>query len=160
MVKTIILISICLAAIEANMCLAQSNNSQTITNWGKSVQGVQLSITLSNRIFQVGSSPTVAAVIRNSSTNDITLLDVGVNGNVLLTNNTGKSYNIVKPVTILYPTRFVTIKPGEERDESIWVTFGEDIEPGDYTLKAARTFGLNHRNFRLESNSINVKVIR
>jgi len=160
MIIKIILISICLAAIEANVCLAQSSNLQSITNWGKSVQGVQLSTRLSNRTFQVGSSATVAAVIKNSSTKDITLLVSAVNFTVLLTNNAGKSYNIIKPVVILYPSQIVTINPGEKRDESITVTFAEKIEPGDYTLKATRKFSSSDGDFTLESNLIKVTIVK
>jgi len=150
--KTIMLL--CVAAV----CTVQASDSQTITNWGESVQGVQLSITIATNVFPVGSSATVESIIKNSSTNDISLLMSAVNFNVLLTNNTGKSNNLIKPVVILYPRRFVTIKPGEESDESIPVTFGDAVEPGDYTLEATRHFTMNGKDFELVSNLLKVQV--
>jgi hypothetical protein len=54
----------------------------------------------------------------------------------------------------------VTINPGEEKSEFIPITIGENIEPGDYTLKATRTFTLNDSDFTLESNSIRVTIIK
>jgi hypothetical protein len=66
---------------------------------------------------------------------------------------------------VLGVTLTVMINPGEEKSESIPVTFGvtrfgDAVEPGDYTLKAKRTFSSSDGNFTLESNSIKVKIIK
>jgi len=44
-----ILGAICVAFFGVSICIAQSNGSQTITNWGENVNGVQLSIALPNK---------------------------------------------------------------------------------------------------------------
>ena len=147
---------LCVAAV----CTVHASNSQAITNWGNSVQGVQLAITMTNSVFQVGSSSTVESVTTNSSTNTITV-DISaptMNLGVFLTNDTGKSYHVTTPMMIRGPRQLVKIKPGEESAESIPVTFGENIEPGDYTLKATRHFSMNGKDFELVSNLLKVQL--
>lgn len=151
-----------MVAAGVNLCRAQSNDSQTITHWGNSVQGVQLSIRITNNIFQVGSSTTVMSVTKNSSTNTIAM-DISaptINFDIVLTNNTGTLYHVTTRIGIRMPGIILKIKPGEEYAQSIPVTFEQEIEPGDYTLKATRQFGMSHGGFELESNSIEVQVIK
>jgi hypothetical protein len=145
-----------------------SDSDQEATNWGKSVQGVQLSIMMATNVFQVGSSTTVESVTKNSSTNDI-VVDIFAPTmvfDVLLTNSAGKTYHVTTPMMIRGPRHFVTIKPGEESAESIPVTFGDIVEPGDYTLRATRHFSSSKEDyihevegaFTLESNLIKVQI--
>jgi hypothetical protein len=153
---------ICAAVLAASQCVAQSNNSQIAANWGQSIQGVQLAIMMTNGVFQVGSSSSIVSVTENSSTNAI-IVDMSaptVNFDVLLTNDTGKLYHVTTPMMIRGPRKLVAIQPGEKSVESIPVTFREEIEPGDYTLKATRTFTSNDGDFTLESNSIKVQIIK
>jgi len=85
MIKKLVLISLCVLAI----------NSVRAADWGQSVQGVQLAITMTNSVFQVGSSSAVASVTTNSSTNTI-IVDISaptIHFDVLLTNDTGKLYH-------------------------------------------------------------------
>ena len=152
---------------------AGSDSDQAATNWGKSVQGVQLSIVMATNVFQVGSSTTVEAVTTNSSTNDI-VVDIfapTIVFDVLLTNSAGKTYHVTTPMPIRGPRHFVTIKPGEKSTESIPVTFGktrfgDSVEPGNYTLRATRHFSSSKEDyihggegaFSLESNLIKVQI--
>lgn len=157
----IALISICVIAAGATPCIAQANDSQSITNWGPSVQGLQLAITTTNNVFAVGSSSVVTAVIENSSTNPVTI-EVSAPTlyfDVLLRNETGKSYHITTRMMIRSRVRHVTVMPGKETVELIPVTFGKDIEPGDYTLTATRHVSSGAEKFELESNSIRVTVM-
>jgi hypothetical protein len=152
--KTLLLL--CFAAVFT----VQAGNSQTITNWGESVQGVQLSITVTNSVFRVGSSAAVASVTKNSSTNVI-VVDIfapTVVFDLLLTSDTGKLYHVTTPMKIRGPRQLVEIKPGEESAESIPMTFGENIEPGDYTLKATRHFSMHGKDFELVSNFLKVQL--
>ncbi len=154
---------------------AGSDSDQGATNWGKSVQGVQLSITMATNVLKLGSSTTVEAVTKNSSTNDIVvdMFPPTMVFDVLLIDSAGKSYHATTPTVIMGPLLFVTVKPGAESSESIPVTFGmtrfgDTVEPGDYTLFATRHFGFNqedfihlgNRLFALESNSIKVTIIK
>jgi hypothetical protein len=167
--------AVCVVVLVMNISTAQPSGPTEATNWGKSVQGVQLSISVTNNVFRVGSSTTVASVTKNSSTNDITV-DISaptVEFDVLLTNGLGKLYHVTTPMAIREPRQLVTIKPGGESFESIPVTFGETrlgdtVEPGDYTLLAMRYFSLSRGRFALvgsnsiplESNPIKVRIIK
>src|SRR5208283_4386376 len=107
---------ILLVAIGANPCLAQ-NNTVDAASWGDSVQDVQLSIAMTNRVFQIGSSSVVTSVTRNSSTNAITI-DISaptVNFDVLLISDTGKLYHITTPLNIRELDELVMINHGEEK---------------------------------------------
>jgi hypothetical protein len=152
MIKKLVLISLCVLAVL----------SAKAADWGGSVQGIRLSITTTNNVLKIATSTSIESVIKNSSTNAITVdvLAPTIYFDVLLTSDTGKLYHITTPLEIRGPGRLVAINPGEELNESIPVTFGNNIEPGDYTLKATRTFTLNDKEFTLESNSIKVKIIK
>src|ERR1035437_1649887 len=158
MIKKMMLLSICMFGIGVSLCDAQGGDFTT-TNWGESIQGIQLSIKITTNVFKAGSSATFTAVTRNSSANFITVdatLPV-TSFDVILTNNTGEHYHIIKtPSAIGYPTLLKTINHGEESTESIPMTFGETrfgniVEPGDYTLKATRKFTLNDKEYTVES---------
>jgi hypothetical protein len=155
--------SILVFAAGCYLCLAQSNDPQTITHLGDSVQGVQLSITMTNNIFPVGSSVAVMSATKNLATNDI-ILNIAVptlNFDLILSNDAGKLYHVTSRLSIRGSMhQFETIKPGGESFESIPVTFVENIEPGDYTLKATRHFSMGGRDFELESNSIKVQITK
>ena len=161
---------VCVVVFGAGACAAQSNDSQTVTNWGESVQGVQLSISITTNVFRVGSSATIASVIRNLSTNDITVdeSDPTISFDVLLIDGTGILYHAI-PMTPFYRLRLmrqlVTIKAGEESVESIPVILGkafsgETVEHGDFTLKAMRHFSTSESSFALKSSPIKVRIIK
>ena len=81
---------------------AQSMEHPEATIWGRIVQGVQLSITMTNRDFPVGSSADVASVTRNSSTNVI-VVDIFAPTIVFdldLNEQRGKSYHVTTPMAI------------------------------------------------------------
>jgi hypothetical protein len=174
-VKRIILIlsAVVILGVVVVSARAGSESDQWAIKWGKSVQGVQLSIRMATNVFQAGSSTTVESVTKNSSTNDI-VVDIfapTIVFDVLLTNSTGKTYHVTTPMAIRGPRHFVTIKPGEESAESIPVTFGKTrfgdiVEPGNYTLWATRHFSSSKEDyihegegaFSLESNSIKVQI--
>lgn len=163
MINRIALISICTIATGANLCAAQLNDVQSITNWGQSIQGFKLAIKMTNNVFKVGSPSVVTAVFGNSSTNSI-IVDLtapSLNFDAMLTNDTGRLYHIsTTNIILLLPRQLVTIEPGEQSVEDVPVTFGQEIEPGNYSLKAARTFTLNDSEFTLESNSIKVTLTK
>jgi hypothetical protein len=129
-------------------------------SWGKPVQGVRLSITLSNDIVAVGEETTLSAAITNSSTNSITL---AVGFTVLLTSDTGKIYQLVTPV-LLQSGRVVekNLEPGGSRSWNIPLKVRGDIKPGNYTLEATKSFSVSNGRsfvgFRLVSNDLKVQV--
>src|SRR5665213_167728 len=129
---------ICMALIGGTQCVAQSNGPPAVTNWGKSVQGVQLGITMTNNVFRVGSSTVVESVTKNASANSITVNDSvpAASFDVVLTSRTGKLYHVLTLNPIMYPAILKTIQIGEQIGKSIPVTFAANIPAGDYTLKA------------------------
>jgi hypothetical protein len=163
MKKIITLITVWTVTAGIGQCMAQSSNSQTITNWGQSVQGVQLAISMTNNVFRVGSSSVVESVITNSSVSIITVFGTipEANSDVVLTSGTGKLYHVTElPGSFSYRLKRKAIQVREQQVESIRITFGENIEAGDYTIKAIRKFSLSDRDFTLESNSIKVQIIK
>jgi hypothetical protein len=54
--------------------------------------------------------------------------------------------------------QIATLKPGEERIDNIPVTFGENIDPGNYTLKATRSFTVKGEEVKLVSNLLKVQI--
>jgi hypothetical protein len=155
MMKTT-LVAISIAVFGTNPCIAQSSAHSDAISWGESVQGVQVSITMTSSVFQAGSHTTVMVVTKNSSTNYIYPT---WHFDVLLTNGAGKLYRVRTSKHLFVERRYtVTIKPGEQNHEMIPVTFEENVEPGDYTLKATRSFTVNGKDFKLESNLLKVQI--
>jgi hypothetical protein len=159
-------IAFVLVILGANRCVAQSNDLQVITNWGQNVQGVQFAVTVTTNVFKFGSSSVVTFVTKNFSTNTITVfVPASMSGSdVILTNDTGKLYHIIshpknKNADALL-SGLAPIDPGAEVVESIPVTFGENIEPGDYDLKATRHFSSGKVDFTLESNLIKLRIVK
>ena len=158
----IVSVLICWAVFGANLSFAQSNGLSEATHWGESVQGVQLSISMTNRVVKTPLSTAITAVTRNSSTNDIRVqISFPMEFfDVVFTNDAGKSYDVITPSLIRGLREFGALKPGEQRSDSIPLTFSEDIEPGDYTLKATRSFTLKGQEFPLVSNSLKVRIVK
>ena len=154
--------TICLIALGIVACRAQSNSSQTSSSRWMDVQGVRMSITLTNDVIEAGSTITLVAVIKNSSTNAIHLgqLWEPADYDVLLTSGAKKVLHLIQEPDISTLNTRLTINPGEQNVRVIPVTFGKSIEPGDYTLSATRRFAFSEVELTLESNSIKVKIIK
>ena len=147
----------------ASVCKAQTNNSQKVTNWGESVQGVRMSITMTNKVVKTDSTISLEAVIKDYSTNAIAIEEIFMPGdffNVALISDTGEKYDLIKPPIQVRAVTFKTINPGEQCVWSLPVTFGRNIKPGDYTLQATRWFWVKSttNEFKLESNSLKVQI--
>jgi len=149
----------CIFAFGGNLCSAQSNAPPPSIEWGRNERGVRLSITMTNRVVISRSSTVLTALITNSSTNNIVLFwsSPETDFYLSLTNNAGKSY-LLTPHFIEGSTGRETIYPAGRKAEAVPVTFGSEIQPGDYTLKASRDFGLGGGIFRLESNPVKVQI--
>jgi len=154
------LILICGAAFGTDQALAQSGGLIASVKWGKSLHNVQLSITLTNDNFKVHSPTIVTALTRNSGTNavEMEVAFPAANFDLLLESATGRVYHVVTPTLARGMLQFVTVNSREERTETIPVTFGEEIEPGNYTLKTIRFLGFKDEQFKVVSNVIKVKI--
>ncbi len=160
-VKSGLLLAVLAGGIQATS-FAQANGPTEAVEWGKSAQGVQLSIAMTNSVFMTPSSTMVTAATTNSSANEIRI-DISfptVIFDLLLTNNAGKIYHVTTPLNIRGPRRIVTLKPGERRVDFIPTTFPANIELGDYTLTATRSFTFKDETFRLFSNGLRVQMVK
>jgi ankyrin repeat protein len=136
------------------------------------VQGVRLSIAMTNRVFEVPSSTAVTALTTNASSNavmmDITLPPM--NYRLLLTNRAGKCYDVPAPFAGNGFSETVTLQPGETHMETIRIFFFGSIEPGDYTLMATRTvifpwtqhsdFTFEDQSFKLVSDPLKITILK
>ena len=158
----IILISLCVINFGASACIAQTNGPQTIANWGEGVQDVQMAITMTNNVVEPGSEIPLLTVIKNSSTNVITVQEIDMPGDfyVALTGSAGERYDLIQLPIIVRSVSFRPINPGEQEVRTLPVTFGKNIKPGDYTLQATRWFWVESRayQFKLVSNSLKVRI--
>jgi len=165
----------------AKMCIAQSNgpsqgtnssgffaqawNGDKIqlptaaTNWGKSINGVQLLIYSSNSVVEIGNSTMILAVIKNGSTNAIRLLETSprTDFEFSLSNAAGKLSQL-NPGLWEGRRLLVTTEAGKASALNISVDFPTNLEAGEYTLTANRIFFVNDEKFELESNLLKVKV--
>ncbi len=159
MLLTKILISVCSITIAANFSAAQTNGQPAGAIWGKPVQSVRLSITLTNSVVEAGLSILVLAEITNASTNPITIVQFGKSADydLMLTNALGKEYHLIPPF-VAGSTWTVSIKPGQSIFRSLPVSFGPNIEAGDYVLKATHLFIVKDERFTLESNLLKVQI--
>jgi len=148
------LFSIFVVVFAANLCMAQSNRPVAATNWGKSVQGVRLSIAMTNSVVTMGSSSTILTVVTNASTNAIKVTYTGrpSDFDVVLTSTRGTAFHMIEPAQVETLRTMVEVKSGGQDVRTIGLTFAQP--PGDYTLQATRYFS----GGKLESNLLKVQI--
>jgi hypothetical protein len=163
-----ILMAMLAAALFANVCKAQSNSSQSVTNWGESVNGVQLSISLSNNILAAGSSTTVHYRVKNSSTNTVGwgVVNATQGFAVFLTNSAGKIYRLTpapdtnsEVISVNYAL-VRKVKAGGSCEGSVPIVVGKEIKPGNCQLEAIQYFFIGGKRPRHElvSNLLEVHI--
>ena len=182
-----ILISLLLIALVfiAHSIAAGSDNLQTITNWGESTYGVQLSIELSSNNITAGSINILHGRIRNSSRNDIAYIPIYQYGTsyiiitnrsgpiykdgvlCIITNKSGNIYKLLPPA--IEPesggpsgTTDLIVHSGEVREWFMRLEVGRNIEPGNYVfapiVQDIKT--PDGKVCTLTSNSLKVKVVK
>ena len=170
MTLKVALVSIYMVAFVSSVCTAQSNATNEASSWGTSIEGVKLSITMTNAVVDTGGTISIVAAITNSSSGSISLVETSpqTDFDLLLTNSTEGTYHLT-PRLLRGNEGTVTINAGVQSAVTIPVTFAQDIsatpvrqlqnvEPGAYTLKATRSFFVNDHKFTLESNLLRVHV--
>ena len=148
-----------LAILGANLCAAQTNGPLQATVWGKSLQGVQLSISMTNRSVVAGSSSALVATVTNASRNVARLLVTLGEPEVelLLTNASGLRYNLTPQPADSSRLSF-ELEPGKTSVSTTQAVIGKNIAPGDYTLTGTRWFFANGSNLKLESNPLKIQI--
>ena len=185
MIRKMLSLSVVAVALAGNVCISKSNGQPTMTNsapsggytpnrnqpkappgatnWGKSVNGVSLSLFMTNRIVERGSSVSVSAVITNASRGAVYLETTATPADFdcLLTNGAGKVYHLIPPILLIRLHGMDTLEPREEIVRVLPVTFGNKIEPGDYILQATRGFKastMGEEWITLVSNPLQVQI--
>ena len=154
-------IMFCVVAIGA----AQTTLSQqSLTNFGDSVNGVTLSIDLSNRVLVVHSVIKLSAQIKNESTNAISVTEsyTPVYSTVFLSSDSGKIHRQLTPkASGPYGRPYEkSIAIGGEADWIIPITITKDIEPGEYALVATRRYWSGDSSFELVSTLLKVQITK
>lgn len=160
MLSKITVMSLLLFLLGSNPCVAQAYSAKEGPKWGKSVEGVQLSISMTNDVVGQGRSFTMVTLITNASTNTVFFAHINatVDFQILLTNASGKLYNLTPHVAGGSAGRLM-LDPGLNSQVAVPVTVGKNVEPGDYELKATRVFRVNgSKELFLESNLLRVKI--
>jgi hypothetical protein len=155
-----ILATMCLMVFGTSLCMAQSTGQSDTNNWGKSIEGVQLSITLTNTgVVEAGSSITFVAVIKNSSTNVIEIGYTALSSDysASLTSVTGKTYQLIDEPFSTRLNLALPLNPGEQDVRIISASVKKSIEPGDYTLQADRGFYSADRDSYIDKHWLIVK---
>jgi hypothetical protein len=145
--------------------VAKQAYSQLNNDWGESVLGGQLSITVTNNLIVAGTNTTLECRIKNSSTNLISLghpLVLPDDTHLFLISSSDK-------LSELTPSRIFgsmiagpAVKAGETYEWPKSFEIGTNFEPGEYKLKATRFIysinGTNHQTVKLESNLLEVQI--
>jgi hypothetical protein len=158
------------AVFFAKICTAQSSSSQSVTNWGESVNGVQLSISLNTNVLIVGSSTTVQCWVKNSSTNIIGwgVTEATQGFVVFLTNSAGNLYRLTPEpdtnseiISVTYAL-FYRMGAGETHECSVPISISKEIKPGNYQIEAKQYFSIFRKRprqeYELVSNLLEVKI--
>jgi len=152
--------TMCLIVFGTNLCVAQTTSQSDTNNWGNSIQGIQLSISMTNSVVETRSSIAVMAIIKNSSTNIIYSgeLEDSADYDLILANDAGNKYHLIPRASWLHLVKTLTLNPGEQDVRTIFATIGRNTETGDYTLQATRTFNMVGVRYKLESNLLKVQI--
>jgi hypothetical protein len=162
--------TIVLLVLAVTSAIAQADIPGTNTIWGQSVYGVQLSISLTNKVISVGSDMTITGRIRNASTNVIIMVEtdrhtdfdvfLASDAGILykLTNNHEQQWHFTSPLNLRAGEIRDWLISVTSRDWSKYVTGSVVIQAGEYTLMATRRFSTGEGDFQLESNWLTVQV--
>jgi len=143
--------------VESVATVIQPKAPAGATNWGRPVQDIRMSITMTNNTMDRGSSINVVGVITNSSSRAIRL-EIPAYFDVVLSNDVGKLYHLIPPVLSHTLHGLETIEPGQETVTPISAAVVNNIELGDYSLQVSRRFTSSDGDFKLESNLLKIAV--
>ena len=143
----------------ASFFVVESGCSQSVTNWGQSSCGCQLSIGMKTNIVTVGSAYDFHVRIRNLSKSVIKLNLLS--SDLYLTNNAGKIYRVPASETINAIPGKPRVEPGEIMEMAWVVEFDKNLESGDYMFKPITVdIETDSKLCTLTSNSLKVKIVK
>jgi hypothetical protein len=145
----------------AGVCFGQNSNVNLGINWGNEINGMRLSISLTNDPITIGSNTILTAQITNSSTSSVKLYIANplINDfSIYITDDSNNRQTIVQPSGAGYSVSLVEIRSKENRHLLVFFKVGKEIKPGIYLLSAARDFRQAGVLYTLESNAIKVQI--
>jgi hypothetical protein len=167
--KSTLYISVILVWI--TICNLNEARAQVITNLERAINGIQMSVAISNDIVAVGGSTKLVATIKNSAP-DLAIFagDPDLDMQVFLTDESGTVYDLSR-----FPHEFrpgggpgAGLQPGESKSYTFPLTMTKNIPPGIYQIKTEikMRFILENTNHTstshfpiIHSNTLTVKVI-
>lgn len=150
--------------------LAEKSCAQSNTNWGESVEGMQMSIALSNNVVKVGSTVCLQCLAQNSTNGIIIIVgDPNLDMQIILADESGKTYDLSRfPGGGDRPGRDTGgLRSGETEKYIIPISITSNVHPGLYRLKAHLTLRVgtedsNHKMIfrfpKVFSNSMEVQI--
>ena len=155
-------------------CYGQTNKLLTqSTDWGPSVNRVQLSLSMSNSVLTSNSTVYVRLEMKNVSRRvvgmagriigDLAAPSVVPECTVKLIAASGERYTVTPERPLVYvDAPPVSIQNGTTNGWKVPLDIKGAIVPGDYTLRATQSCvfmdGTNHGHFELVSNVLKVQV--
>lgn len=135
------------------------------SDWGPVTNNIQLSIILKSNIITAGSIAVLYTRVKNSSTNDVTLVVIRKYP-YTLTNESGGVYKVTSPMLENHLKNTTTLEDfivhaGKTNEWPDLLKFEKEIVPGDYVItpitRDVKTADV--KVYTLTSNSLKVKVI-
>jgi hypothetical protein len=155
-----------MASFLADLVAADSISSPSNADWGERSCEAQLSIVLSSNTVTAGSTAVLHTRIRNTGTNDVSLVVIR-QFPYTLTNELGGIYKVTPPMFENDLKNTVSLEDfvvhaGTTNEWPDHLQFGKDIVPGDYVImpitRSIRTADSNV--CALISNSLKVRVVK
>jgi hypothetical protein len=143
------------------ICAAQTN---TTTNWGEPVCGVQMSITTTNNVIAVGSTIVLHCRIKNSSTNVVAMGSTGqpiYDFNISLVDSSGKLHDLRPKDKFPRPffmNTLIGINSGEIYECDIPLRIDSDIPAGNSKFKVTRSISIQKKWYALISNLLEIQI--
>jgi hypothetical protein len=143
--------------------------SQT-PEWGPSVRGILLSVSMTNATVRVGSNVTITVCVTNASTNLVIMGDTGgglYDNNVVVTDSAGNAHDFTprEAVRAFIHNLLIYIRPAASHSEQLELHFGSEFKPGDYICRVKRpiTFQKDGKLTKdswcdLISNALKIKI--
>jgi len=152
---------ICAVVLGVDVCMAQSDGSQNITNWGESVHGVQLSVELNTNVIIAGTWSVLHCRITNASATDSAYFvkEPAHDFDISLIDNSGKNFELMSnpsgnPGSLVV----LELKPGKTLERSIPIKVDKSVKPGNYTLKTEASVEITDGAYALDANLLKVQI--
>ena len=167
-------------------CNAQLTGNSAINHneWGKSVNGIRMSIAVSNSVISVDAELAVSVKMENLSTNIVYIQEFSPESDFefVLKDNSGKAFQLTQSVWVGMGDNYSPLEPNEIHDWILHLPVDRYYEPtsmtvdghfdfhtqpikkhfppGDYTLEATHPMRLSKSETQLEVDSVASNLLK